>query len=432
MKNVFSAEDFYKFKDWINFDLNSITWEGKFTLEFDEFWNSFFSDGISLKELLNRFDFSQTAIKTGTLTTWISWINKKFYCYLFVKEGFSILKLSEISHQSVSYIALMLRDFFIEIFPDKIVELNQFFFLSDAINSNVVFTFDDLKKNLDITESDIIKGCTHDDLMTSTEVTLYPEWKNFLLLLKAETETKEINIKKFKKSLSTKNFFNFLKEVILFTSATILIIYGVNLANKYYENYLQEKISIYEPEFLWLDKSLRFKQENLDKEKIELDLKALEEITKATQSVDEDFKPEDRFDTESEVVLTSIENISEEENNLKDESPVIYEDRGDGYRDLGNGNNKVYRLLMKSVNSGELKNKISSLLTEYQVTAVDKVKPGTNIPGGVYYNLHVPKAKLVEFIQKASILSETSVFESKTRTSNPAGKVKVFLWIKEI
>ena len=93
---------------------------------------------------------------------------------------------------------------------------------------------------------------------------------------------------------------------------------------------------------------------------------------------------------------------------------------------------KVYRVMMKSVNSIDAKSKLNGLLTKYQVKQVDKVKPGKFVPGGVYYNLFVPRQYLKEFLAQVMDIDDSILYESRTRGRNPPGKNKVFIWIKNI
>jgi len=434
MELIFTKEDFNSFRSWLNFDLDAITWEGKFTSEFEEFWSIFFYPDIKFTDLQSRFRYALRIIKTGTLNSWILWINEKFYCYLFIKKNLTLLELSQITGMSYSYLGVLLRNFFVEKFPQYTNELNENFHIADATSDNLKLSYLDIKQKLNLSDDISSKkiedhGPEVDDIMTSTEVTLYPEWKIFLHALKRDAQTKFIDYKKIQNKKSFKDFFKFLREVILICSFALVLIYGLKYANSYYEKYLTERIGIYEPEFLWLDKNLTYKQEATDTKKIEADLKALEELAQASQSTDMEFKPEERFDTESEVVLTSVDKISEDED-IRPKDPTVYEESGEGYRDTSQGISKVYRVLMKSVTPLDVREKLNRIITQYGVTQVDKVKPGTIIPGGIYYNLHVPKIKLQEFLKESSLVTEATLYESRIRNPGPPGKVKVFIWIK--
>lgn len=416
--------------------MDAVTWEGKFTQEFEDFWDGFFCADIQFKELKTRFEYAVKTIKTGTLNSWIIWINEKFYCYLFVKKELTLHELSKLTGLSYSNVGVLLRNFFVERYPKHTPYFNEVFQLSDATSPYLHLTFSKIKKDLSLglfaKKFDLEKvGCEDQDLMTSTEVTLYPEWKVFLQHLERDGKIRNIDYSKIQKRKNNKEIIRFCKEVFVLCSAALILVYGLKFANSYYEKYLTEKIGIYEPEFLWLDKNLTYKQESTDTKKIEADLKALEELAQASANTQMEFKPEERFDTESEVVLTSVDkiNINDE---IRPQDPTIYEESGEGYRDTSRGEAKVYRVLMKSVAPLEIREKINSIITEYGVTQVDKVKPGTIIPGGIYYNLYVPRGKLQDFLKVSSLITETTLYESRIRQPGPPGKVKVFIWIKGI
>ena len=79
------------------------------------------------------------------------------------------------------------------------------------------------------------------------------------------------------------------------------------------------------------------------------------------------------------------------------------------------------------------KEKLNVLLDKYKVTQVDNVRPGKSVPGGIYYNIYVPRLYLKEFLAQVVDMDEAVLYESRTRTGrNPPGKNKVFIWVKNI
>jgi hypothetical protein len=88
---------------------------------------------------------------------------------------------------------------------------------------------------------------------------------------------------------------------------------------------------------------------------------------------------------------------------------------------------------MKSVDTYVAKSKLDVLLKNYEVSQVDNVKPGQDVPGGIYYNLFVPRERLKEFIAQVMEVDDSILYESRTRAGrNPVGKNKVFIWVKNI
>merc|ERR1711991_98421 len=100
---------------------------------------------------------------------------------------------------------------------------------------------------------------------------------------------------------------------------------------------------------------------------------------------------------------------------------------------MGYGNTKVYRVMMKSVDTQKSKGNLEKLLTDYGVKQVDNVKPGQAVPGGFYYNLYVPRVRLKEFLAQVMDIDEAILYESRTRAKrNPPGQNKVFIWMKSL
>ena len=88
---------------------------------------------------------------------------------------------------------------------------------------------------------------------------------------------------------------------------------------------------------------------------------------------------------------------------------------------------------MRSVDAFSSKERLDVLLKKYEVTRVDNVKPGKKVPGGMYYNLYVPREYLKEFMAQVMEFDDAVLYESRTRTGrNPPGKNKVFIWVKNI
>ena len=80
---IFSDEDFFSFRSWLRLNILEVTWQGKFNEEFDDFWKIFFINGLSLKQVLERFEFAQREIEIGPLTTWFNWVREKFLSFTF-------------------------------------------------------------------------------------------------------------------------------------------------------------------------------------------------------------------------------------------------------------------------------------------------------------------------------------------------------------
>jgi hypothetical protein len=213
-----------------------------------------------------------------------------------------------------------------------------------------------------------------------------------------------------------------------------ILIFAVKYGNKWYESYLVKKISLFEPNFFWLDKNLSFKTDTILKnDKIDIksnELERLEEIE--SKKVFQDTASTSRYGVESDVVLTSVDSLPKNFADISFEQSEYEEIKKGGYRNMRYGRRKAYRIMMTSVSPKEAKRKIISYLDKYKIKQVDNVKPGTEIPGGLYFNLYVPIEYLKEFIEEVSVVEESIILESKTVRGGPPGTSKVFIWVKTI
>jgi hypothetical protein len=174
----------------------------------------------------------------------------------------------------------------------------------------------------------------------------------------------------------------------------------------------------------------------LAQQQINLSNKELEELEKIeAQQVFSDEKTESRYDPESDVVvLDSIENVPKSFGEAETEQSQYEENTKGGYRDSNwaTSNKKAYRILMASVDPTTIKSKILPLMQQYGISQVDNVKPGTEIPGGLYFNLMVPSKNLKDFMAKVTTITEATIFESRSQGGDLAGKNRVFIWVKSI
>jgi hypothetical protein len=212
------------------------------------------------------------------------------------------------------------------------------------------------------------------------------------------------------------------------------VIFLLKVGNRWYEDYLVEKVSLYEPNFFWLDKSLTFKTERkVSNENINLSLSEIENLEKKEAAVIELEKvEEERYDVESDVILASVDTLPKDISDADSELSAFEEKRKGGHRDSRYGRRKAYRIMMNSVSPRDARDKVKKLMVELDANPVGTVKPGIEIPGGVYFNLFVPNTNLTNFLTKVAGIEETTVYISKTRTPSPRGLVRVFVWIKEI
>ena len=424
-------ESLEQFKHWIGLNLNSISWEGRNLEAFSQFWVELFQPGVDIDEQFFKFKSLKKLMNQGPIITWFDWLEEKFITYLYVYEDKNILELSNYSLHNPSRISLVLRDFFADRIPHLEAEINCDFQLSNNISPALRLRFSDIKEKYNY--DDNIKGSGEEEVMTALEVTLYDDWKKIYseICLKPKNKIKKRALKD-KNSISRN--LKFIKELIILFILGGMFIFLVKVGNKAYENYLVEKISLFSPSFFWLDKNISFKSNVVDVEDIEISQNQLAELEKLeAKQVFADTTTTSRFEVESDVVLTSVDTLPKDFAVAGFEQSDYEEKRKGGYRNNRYGRRKAYRVMMSSVKPEVIKILVGQMLDEYGIKQVDNVKPGTEIPGGIYFNLFVPRNELKRFLkQVSSFEDESTILESKTVFGGPKGMDKVFVWIKSI
>lgn len=427
--------DYENFKKWLDLDINLIAWEGRNTESFSGFWDSFFKDQIEPHELGERFEYAKKIAKSGPLISWLSWLFNKFIVYHFINRDLSVREISLQFNLSEREIATILRDHLIKVYPLYEDLINEKFQISNARSQNLFLKFSDIEK---IIGSDAkVKGTFEDDILANTEVTLYPDWQNLVNELRKDILSLKIDFDNVRKRASFKRQIRFIQEVIILLLICSVIVFALKNSNKWYEDYLINKITLFEPNFFWLDKSLTYQEQDLlAQQTIDLSNKELDELEKIeAQQVFEEEKLESRYDPESDVVvLGSVEDVPKTFGEAETEQSEYEENKKGGYRDssYATSNKKAYRILMTSVEAASIKDEILPLIQKFNISQADNVKPGTQIPGGLYFNLMVPSKNLRDFMTRVTSLGEATIFESRIQGADVPGKNKVFIWVKSI
>lgn len=430
MSISYTKEDFHQFREWIDLRLEDVTWQGRYLKDFEEFWVLFFEDGLTLTQITQRFNYAISKGTVGPLSAWFSWLKAKLICWTFIEKGGSLKDVSVMADQSVGSTANTLRNFFVDHYPHLEAELSSEFQVSSVISPGLNLTYQTLAHNYHFEHLD--KGSLDDEIMISLEVTLYEEWREFLRKFRKEIGIKGFDIKRIRRISNLKGKSKLALEVLALLLICVGMVWAVKRINIEYAQTLLGKISVYEPQFQWLDKTMVFKEETGSEDFTNFELKEtdLEQVESA--KVVEVFDEDERFDVESEVVLTSWDSLPRDFSVADLETSSYEELLRRGYRESQYGNTKVYRVMMRSVDTFKTSQRLDGLLEKYQVTQVDNVKPGLAVPGGMYYNLYVPREFLKEFLSQVTDVDETTLYESQTRArSNPPGKNKVFIWVKK-
>lgn len=429
---LISQKDNQHFKKWVELDFETISWEGRYLEEFIDFWDLLFKQETSYAEQFRKLQLLRKRLSSGPLISWFKWIDEHFICYLFIFKNLSINDLKFLTKRSYSNVSLILRDFFLERHPHLEDDINNTFQVNSITSPNVNLDFSELKKiiHLDLEE----KGVIGEEVLSNLEITLYPDWRETYNFLKSKEKISNISVQDFTKKATFKKQIKFMRELTILFIIGGIIIAGIKFGNKYYEEYLEKKISLFVPSFFDLEKNLSFKSSNpLTKENVELSFKELEKLEKLeSKKIFEDAKVQQRFDVESDVVLTSVESLPKDFAVANLEQSNYEETRKGGYRNSRFGRRKAYRIMMTSIDPSETKRKIKKVLNFFEVQKADNVEPGTKIPGGIYFNLYVARKQLTEFLSRVTKIEESTILESKTNRYPPKGTNKVFIWIKSI
>jgi hypothetical protein len=432
---VLTKNDFNQFKTWLDIDIESIAWEGRFKDSVALFWDSFFLNDISSFDLSERFQYAKKIAKSGPLISWISWLNDKFIVYAFLFKDISVRELAINLNLPERHVATLLRNHLVKVYAENEDLINDKLQISNVTSENLFLKFAYLEKDLGAEAK--LRGTFDDDILSQMEVTLYPDWPHLVKELRKDLLSLKMDFKRFKNKLSFKKQLRLVQEILILLFILSGLIFLLRNSNKWYEDYLVDKIALFEPNFFWLDKSLSF-QDQLDQsnQQIELSNKELEELEKIeAQAAFAEEKLNSRYDPESDVVvLGSAEEVPKSFNEAETEQSYYEENKKGGYRDssFSTSNKKAYRILMSSVEPLMIREKILPLIEKHNISQADNVKPGTVIPGGLYFNLHVPSKKLKEFISKVSSLGEVTIFESRSQGEDVLGQNKVFIWVKTI
>lgn len=433
---VFLKRDYAHFEKWLNLDYEALTWQGRFRNDFNQFWDIFFVEGLSLGQLIDRFHFCLHSCEAGPLSSWLKWLMNHLVVYSFLNKESSIKEISLQTGLSLSEVSLILRNFFVEKCPFLEDELSDKFQVNHLVSPNVNLTFEKLCKESSINLKEATKKAqTH--VMASLEVTLYKEFKVLTDKMISKLFHPNLNLKKIKRETNWKLQLKFWRDVVSFLFVGAILIFIVQQGNRLWENYLSEKISIYEPKLQWLDKSLVFRSnEEIQNDQNISNLpteEGFEELDEVEGGLLPSIQDNIRYEPESEVELTSLENLPLDFDEVDLETSRYEESSERGYRDSRYGNIKVYRVLMRTQDTFEMKKQLAVLLQQYKVSQADNVLPGTLVPGGMYYNLYVPRKFLKEFMAQISDIGEAVLYESRVRLRDiPKGKTKVFIWVKRI
>ncbi len=425
--------DIEKFEKWLQLDVEAITWQGRNRESFDKVWNGLMLqlENQPLNWIFKIFDLLKSKVNIGPILSWFDWLLDKYISFIFLYKDLSIIELSEMANRPVGHIALTLRNYFLERFPEEEQKLSSFFHISNEFSSSVDRRVENLKKYLG-RNTLITQGTREDEILRSLEITLYEDWDNIVSLYSNSGKNKNKKKNDFSRE-KRRRFIYWLRDfafLMLFGYVSVVAIIHVN---KWYQKHLADKISIYEPQLKWLNHKLVFQEKVKEgKSKFNLNVEDLEKAEIENRLELEIPEEEKRYETESETILTSID--SQQDIDTTDGETSLYEEvLKRGYRDTRYGRTKVYRIMIRSSDTATTTEKLKQVLSQFPIEQVDNVRPGTMVPGGHYYNIYVPREKVKEFISGVTLEEDSRVYQSRTSSLTfKKGHDKVFIWVKSI
>lgn len=430
-KIFYFQEDYSHFLEWLQLDIKSISWHYKNQDLFETFWNSFFIEGLSLKQVVERFEYLDDITETGPILSWFHWLKHHFFCFTFIKKQLSIKELAFEAQKPIGEIATIIRNYFIDEFPEHEGFFNSSFQISHISDKNGELNFLKITQQIRIPLEH--SPNLEDEMMTRIELTLYDEWQKIIRKIKKDLLSPLLDIKDFRLKEGAKKHANIVRDLLILILLAVVGLFALKYFNKMYEKYLTDQIKIYKPSFIQKISPFLFdRKTNNNKTLYARNIKDFDSI-KSNKTTSPKALEAEVFTTESDITLASWDQLPKNMNTSLQKKSIYEEDKKGGFRDLIYGTNRVYRILMRSVEPGKVTTEIAKYLTKYGIKQVDKVKPGTLVPGGHYYNIYVPISHLKEFISLVMKDKEALLFENKTwRGKTPRGMSKVLIWIKSV
>jgi len=328
--------------------------------------------------------------------------------------------LSKESGVKIRGLAMILRNYFFDKIPTMQNQIDHLFLVGHSTIEKYQYTSEDIEKlGLRADHS----SCNKNDLMQSLEITLFQDFNKVTRSIehKRDAVLKKKKAKKIKWNFSSQ--LRFFRDFILVFVAGAGLLLFLKYGNKYFENNLSKKITLFEDNYFWKDSSLDFQKEN-NVGKIILSNSELEKLEAAQNK--EIFKEvkdsEERFEVESDVTIASIDTL-----------PMSLSVDNDDKKDLIQGSyRKSFRVLLNSTEPNGTNSEIKKILSSFKAESVDSSVYDQLIPGGIYYNLFVPSDKVKALFVALNNLEKVTILETKPKGKTPKGHNRVFLWVKSI
>ncbi|MBF0299686.1 MAG: hypothetical protein HQK51_13250 [Oligoflexia bacterium] len=449
-------EDHLQFKKWI-FPLNHLESSNKNknkVKEIEQFWQLFYTNELSLLDLSERYRYIFNKFNFGPQSLWFKWLYEMHICFIFIRKQMTIELISLELNIQPKDLVFILRDFFLRHYPNHEQFFNDKFSLSTFLTTNLQITFNDIEEKIQSLGKIPPLGIEDDDPdQNFDDLQSQKEWNSILRKLQKDFVHSKKSKIKLSSLLKRKYFwhqFVIFIELSLFVFLAFAAIMLLRFGLKSYENYGEKKLTLFAPDFLWPEQSMVY-EIPYQKNRI-TNFSDIEDVQKIREKkfLPNTFDDDIRFETESDLALTSTEDINSLPENFHNESSEESYKKSmlirKEFRDEQEGKNKVYRLVMRTSNIKGTSKKIKSLITRYsadQINANQSSNKNNNqnqnqnnylklTAGGEYYNLYVPKEILKEFIANVSYMEDSVLYVSKSSRGSFIDKSKVFIWLKEI
>lgn len=369
-------------------------------------------DGFEFYQLLNSLlEKCDSNILNGKLSR----LTTIFIAKLFIVDQFNISQISEYLSLKSSEVAWHLLIFLSEIYTDRFL-LNNFFQVDDLSNKYFDRNIFGLKEifNDDRDNLNIFNCGKKMEMRSLLEA---PGWDSILANSKNEKNKNLISFK-MPELISVKFILSYLGLILLMGS---LLFFGLKI-NEMNELKLFSKINLPSRFFTWLDIN-DFIQLNIFEKKEKL---PSENQLSYSDVVVERSIEEDRFEVESDVILTSLDKIG------KEEASSLEEIKKGQFRDNRFGNKKVYRLMITTPDVFDVSEKLTNIIEKHNAVKGGNVQPGSELPGGLYYNLLVPTKNLKQFFSEIDKTESLNIYLSQSKMFAPIGQSNVFIWVKKI
>ncbi|MDH4467836.1 MAG: hypothetical protein QE271_07245 [Bacteriovoracaceae bacterium] len=330
------------------------------------------------------------------------------------------------------FIITSLRSTYLKLYPHKSTSIQDFFYLGRWIYQGDSFLFRDM--NLD-THQDQAVHSAHP--ISVGHLWRYREFEQILQLNQntvfpppTVTASSITSDEKIPEQKSIPLFYGWwgkvFRETTIILFIFVLFIFSYNKFSKIYQSYLLKEIAALEINHSAPDTKLVFKtQVPPAKRKIELSVDEFKNIqTKFNNPNIPDF-----LTPETDILATTVDFGQKQGDRY---SIFSFSNSEDDFRDTQYGFYKSYRLLVKSSDIFASKSKILDLVKKFEISPVTNELVGNEIPGGVFFNLHVPSKNIESFVRELNSTDSVNVYISKSSRPSPPGKEKVFVWIKEI